>query len=104
MQVLLGTTLWQNYKDYALNGLIASDKWSGIGGVDINDSGVIAATATRIKYDDGSPIPPASQQKHAVLLLPVDIRFNAAWGTGTWPYYDAYGQPANYLDPSDLVS
>ncbi|HEY5743414.1 MAG TPA: hypothetical protein VIS99_12825 [Terrimicrobiaceae bacterium] len=98
MQVLIGPTLWQNFKDYPLNTLMLSNKWSAVVGVDINDSGVIAATATQVIAADGSPIPPENQKAHAVLLLPLNISFSAAWGTGTWPYYDAYGQPANYVD------
>lgn len=69
MQILGGTTLWHNAREYPLNSLIPSARgvtptWSITSTPDLTDKGIIAANAT--KHSDSST--------HAVLLVPYEFK------------------------------
>jgi regulation of enolase protein 1 (concanavalin A-like superfamily) len=71
-----GSHLWQNDKRYAFSQLIPEERgWKDISASDINNHGVILANAIKTKDADGNLIPADQQKQHAVLLVPVDIKF-----------------------------
>jgi len=102
MQIISGSTLWQNFKSYNLVALVPTAMgtertWDGVGAADINNQGIICGTSKRIRDDQGNPIAPENQKYHAIMLIPISVNHAAG------PEID---RPMNYLPrwvPSDGV-
>lgn len=72
LEVVGGTALIRNGTLTNINNLVAGD-WALSTAHDINNHGVILATAKRTHDDQGQPIPTAQQVTEPVLLLPVGL-------------------------------